>query len=71
MHDPRIYLDGHARREAIFAGWHAYQFQGWKATPPYDESDPRWWFWMNGLDAAGSNHKGFNKRMEDVDGWKH
>jgi hypothetical protein len=70
MLDNRIYLDDHAKRQAIRAGWEGYQFYGWKAPQPYSQLDDRWWFWMNGVEGAEKAHKGYTIRLEEVDGWK-
>jgi hypothetical protein len=69
MDDPRIYLDGSARREAVRSGWEGFQIKGWKSTSPYSQQDTRWWFWMNGMEGAEKAHKGYSVRINEVAGW--
>lgn len=69
MLDNRIYLDFQERRLAIRRGWETYQAVGWKGKSAYDVQDDRWWFWMNGVEAAEKARRGYTIRMEDVDGW--
>lgn len=70
IEDKRIYVTRNTRRDAIRQGWDQYQAQGWKARSPYVEEDPRWHFWMNGLDGAAQHQKQLNFAMQDVPGWK-
>lgn len=69
MIDKRIYIDDHAKRQAIRSGWDGFQIKGWKAKPPYEQADNRWWFWMNGMEGAEKNYKGHNLRVDDVPGY--
>ncbi|WP_426271566.1 hypothetical protein ACN9MB_09070 [Dyella kyungheensis] len=70
MDDHRIYLDDQAKRQAIRSGWEGFQCYGWKAKAPFTTQDDRWWYWMNGMEGAEKNYKGYSIRIEDVDGWK-
>lgn len=68
--DDRVYAARATRRDAIRQGWDQYQAQGWKAQPPYAEQDPRWHFWMNGLDGAAKHQKNLSFEMHHVPGWR-
>lgn len=70
MIDKRLYTCPHDRRNAIRRGWDAYQWQGYKAECPYDVQDPKWWFWMNGLEGGAQHQKSISYEMKDVPGWR-
>ena len=68
--DPRMADHRTARRDAIRQEWDASQARGWKAKYKFDESDPKWHFWMNGLDGAAKHQQHLGFEMKDVPGWK-
>lgn len=68
--DDRVYAIHATRQDAIRQGWDQYQAQGWKAQSPYSEQDPRWHFWMNGLDGAAQHQKNLSFEMHHVPGWR-
>lgn len=70
LQDNRIYSDNRAtRRDCIRQGWDAFQAKGWGAPNPYANGDPRWHFWMNGLEGGAEHRKNIGFDMKQVPGW--